>query len=118
MNVDSGVLTIEGRHKEDRREEDANHRYLRVERSLGTVRRSLRLPEDVEESKVTAKYDHGVLKVSLPKQHESQRARGNVDIIAAESSAEGQQASGAVQTSPKAEEATRGGAHAESTTSM
>lgn len=64
VNVDKGVITIEGRHKDEHREEDKGRRFLRVERKVGVVKRSFRLPEDVDTTGVVAKYNHGVLKVT------------------------------------------------------
>lgn len=43
-------------------------RYLRRERSRQSVRRSVRLPEPVDESATSAEYRNGVLTVTLPKQ--------------------------------------------------
>lgn len=64
VNIDRGVLTIEGHHQDERREEDPNRRFLRVERQVGHVRRALRLPDNVKHAKhVNARYEHGVLKV-------------------------------------------------------
>jgi HSP20 family protein len=61
--VDRGILTIEGKHEDTREEKDKNRRFVRVERALGTVRRSFRLPENCDATQISAKYDHGVLKV-------------------------------------------------------
>ena len=41
--------------------------YYRVERSHGSFRRSLTLPEGVEADSVTATFDNGVLEVTVPK---------------------------------------------------
>jgi len=102
VNVDRGVLTIEGRHKEHRREEDPNRRFLRVERSLGTVRRSLRLPEDVDASKVSAKYDAGTLKIELPKKPQSEQQAGNVKIEEATAAAGGSGEQSSTESSKQA----------------
>ena len=43
----------------------------RSERYVGTFRRSIALPTRVDASKVTATYQEGILKVTLPKAEEA-----------------------------------------------
>jgi HSP20 family protein len=49
----------------DRKEKDAGFR--RVETLRGSFRRSIRLPEEVDQEAVKARYRNGVLELSLPK---------------------------------------------------
>jgi HSP20 family protein len=63
VTVQSGVLTISGRREEEREEERGG--YLVRERRYGSFRRSLQLPEDVDESKINARFDGGVLEVRV-----------------------------------------------------
>jgi HSP20 family protein len=49
----------------DKEEEDATQ--LRIESFYGTFSRSFTLPDDVDESKITAESKDGMLKVHLPK---------------------------------------------------
>jgi HSP20 family protein len=83
VRVENGLLTIEGKHREERKHEDPNRRFLRTERVLQSVRRTLRLSSDVEQTpeKIKARYQDGVLKIEVPKLPESQRA-GSVEIAA------------------------------------
>jgi HSP20 family protein len=48
-------------------DENSNVRYHRRERESGKFRRQLNLPTDVDNDKVQAKYQHGILMVVLPK---------------------------------------------------
>jgi len=48
-------------------DEDANVRFHRKEREAGKFRRQLNLPIDVENDRVQAKYQQGMLMVVLPK---------------------------------------------------
>ena len=41
-----------------------------MERRYGSFQRSLRVPDTVDEGKVEARFDNGVLKVTLPKRAE------------------------------------------------
>jgi len=42
-----------------------------MERRYGSFQRSLRLPDSVDEDKVEASFDNGVLKVRIPKRPEA-----------------------------------------------
>lgn len=48
-------------------DEGAKVRFHRKEREAGKFRRQLNLPTDVENDRVQAKYQHGILMVVLPK---------------------------------------------------
>jgi HSP20 family protein len=65
VSVDGGRVTISGERKMDKEEEDATQH--RIESFYGTFSRSFSLPSDVDEEKITAKSENGVLKVHLPK---------------------------------------------------
>jgi HSP20 family protein len=59
----NGVLTIGGERKEEREVERGG--YLVRERRSGSFRRSMTLPESVDEEKVRARFRDGVLEVVL-----------------------------------------------------
>jgi len=63
ITVHNGILTISGRREEERQEERGG--YLVRERRSGSFRRSLPLPHDVDESKVNARFENGVLTVTI-----------------------------------------------------
>ena len=63
ITIQNGVLTISGEHKAEQEEERGGY-YMR-ERRRGSFRRSLTLPEDVDESKVHARFQSGVLEVTI-----------------------------------------------------
>lgn len=68
-NIDVSIrddrLIIRG-EKRDMREEKGES-YFFSERSYGEFQRAFRLPPDVDRSKVDAAFDHGVLKIVLPR---------------------------------------------------
>ena len=66
ITADKGVLTLRGERKSDRREDAAG--YERIERVTGSFVRRFTLPEDVQGDAIKAKFAHGVLTVSIPKQ--------------------------------------------------
>jgi len=65
LTLANGQLTIRGEKKYERDQNEAGYHVM--ERSYGSFIRSLPLPFDVDEKAVTASFDKGVLKVSLPK---------------------------------------------------
>jgi HSP20 family protein len=44
-----------------------NENYTRRERFVGKYSRSLQLPNNVDEDKITSRYENGVLEVCIPK---------------------------------------------------
>jgi len=76
-------LTLSGRRlriEGDRPAPDADERdYVRMERPRGSVRRTVKLPEEVLEEEVSAGLDDGVLTVHLPKVHEREGKTIDID---------------------------------------
>jgi HSP20 family protein len=65
IRVEDGQMTIKGERKFEHEEKKDN--YHRVERRYGSFQRTFALPETVDAEHIVAKYDKGVLKVTLPK---------------------------------------------------
>jgi HSP20 family protein len=65
LEVKDGFLTISGENKAEKTEKD--EKYSRREFWFNSFTRSFTLPENVDQTKIAAKYDKGVLMVSLPK---------------------------------------------------
>jgi HSP20 family protein len=68
ISLHDGTLTISGERKG---ENNNGETAQRTERYVGTFRRSIALPTRVDPSKVTATYQDGILKVTLPKAEEA-----------------------------------------------
>ena len=64
---DEGNLIIKMEKKDEKKEEDKSARYLRREFSYSKFEQTLLLPDDVKKEDITAKVEHGVLSVELPK---------------------------------------------------
>jgi HSP20 family protein len=65
IELEDNVLTISGERKAEHEERQAG--YYRVERSFGSFRRALTLPEGVDPEAVKATFADGVLEVTVPK---------------------------------------------------
>ncbi len=72
VSIEDNVLTIRGETASHFENTDGS--YLMRERRSGSFRRSLRLPDSVDQDKAEPRYEHGVLTVSLPKA-EAKRAK-------------------------------------------
>ena len=64
VTVSNGVLTLAGERREEEERERAG--YLIRERRQGSFRRSMTLPEGVNEDEIKATFRDGVLEVSVP----------------------------------------------------
>ena len=64
---DEGNLVVKMESKAEKKEEDKNTRYLRREFSYSKFEQTLILPDDVKKDAISAKVEHGVLTVELPK---------------------------------------------------
>ena len=67
LDLKDGYLTVSAAKGLDREHQDKQGKYIRQERYAGTCSRSFYVG-DVESSDVSAKYEGGILKISLPKQ--------------------------------------------------
>ena len=64
---DEGNLIIKMEQKDEKKEEDKTARYLRREFNYSKYEQTLILPDDVKKDAISAKVEHGVLTVELPK---------------------------------------------------
>ena len=63
ITLQDNVLTVSGQRKTEQEEERGGY-YVR-ERQYGSFSRSLTVPEGVDESKIHARYENGVLEVTV-----------------------------------------------------
>ena len=78
VTLANGMLTIKGEKKSDREEKKEN--YYLAERSYGAFERSVRLPDTIDEAKLEARFDKGVLKVIAQKRPEAVKAERKIEI--------------------------------------
>lgn len=73
LALNDDVLTIRAEKKQERREEREGTHIS--ERSFGTFQRAIRLPFQIEPEQVQARFENGVLHVTLPKSQPQERSR-------------------------------------------
>jgi len=78
IRLENNTLTVHGERKIEKEEKEEN--YRRVERQYGSFTRTFTLPTTVDAEKVSANYDKGVLKVTLPKKAEAKPKQIKVNI--------------------------------------
>ena len=66
-------LTIQGQKKE--KTEDNSHGFYRTERRFGSFRRTIELPQSVDENSITADYKNGVLTIKAHKTETAPKKR-------------------------------------------
>ena len=77
ITMDNGVLTIRGeRHHESKEDQEG---FKRIERTHGTFYRRFALPDTADVDKISARGNHGVLEVVIPKQEKAQPRRVTVE---------------------------------------
>ena len=81
LTLEDGYLTISAAKGLDKDEKDKKGKYIRQERYAGTCSRSFYVGEGVEPTDVSAKFEDGILKVSLPKREQKQLPNSNMIAI-------------------------------------
>lgn len=67
------VITME--KKTENKEEKKEGRYLRREFSYSKFQQTILLPENVEKDKISAKVEHGILSIEIPKVKEEEKQK-------------------------------------------
>jgi HSP20 family protein len=67
ITADNNVLTVRGEKHGERKEDAEDSRYHIVERSYGSFTRSFQLPQGLDDSKIQADCNNGILSIRIPK---------------------------------------------------
>ena len=67
VELDNGYLSISAAKGLDKDEEKKDSKYIRRERYAGTMQRSFYVGEAVTQEDIRAKFEDGILKLSIPK---------------------------------------------------
>jgi len=71
IDVDGNMLTISCEKEESKEEKDK--KFTRKEYNYSSFCRSFNLPDEVSQDKIEAKYEDGVLKLTLPRKEETKK---------------------------------------------
>jgi len=77
---DEGNLTIAIENKQEHKDEDKHHHYLRREFSYSNYEQSYTLPDDVVKDQISAKVEDGILTVTMPKTEPKQKVTKAIEV--------------------------------------
>ena len=80
VDLQDGYLTIRATKGLDKDQKDKEGKYIRQERYAGACSRSFYVG-DVEADQIAAKYEDGILKISLPKQEKKELPKSSTIAI-------------------------------------
>ena len=73
IELENGYLTIRAAKGLDKDEKDKEGRYIRRERYAGAMSRSFYVGENVKQEDITARFENGILSLSVPKEEEQKK---------------------------------------------
>tara|TARA_B100001105_G_C22162986_1_gene345210 strand:- start:127 stop:618 length:492 start_codon:yes stop_codon:yes gene_type:complete len=78
VTLDDGTLTLKGEKKVEK--EDKQGEFYSRERSYGSFQRTFKVPETIDQNKINASFNKGILTVKLPKTLESRKEVKKIPI--------------------------------------
>ncbi len=78
IQLENQTLTVKGQRKFEAEEKEEN--FHRIERRFGSFVRSFTLPQTVDTGSIAAKYDNGVLAISLKKQEAAKPKQVKIEL--------------------------------------
>jgi len=78
ISIENNLLTIKGEKNIQTEKKEKN--YYKKERVQRSFFRTIELPVEIDNSKINAKYENGVLELNLPKKEEAKQKRLKIDI--------------------------------------
>jgi HSP20 family protein len=80
LDLTEGVLTLKAERSEEKKEEDKDKRWHIVERSSGAFVRRFALPFAAKEEEISATFENGVLKVTIPRAAPEAKPQRRIEI--------------------------------------
>ena len=77
VQLDNGYLSISAAKGLDKDEEKKNSKYIRRERYAGAMSRTFYVGDNLTQQDIKAKFENGILKISVPKKDVQQVAQNN-----------------------------------------
>jgi HSP20 family protein len=80
LKLEGDTLTISAEHTEESRKEDKNSGWFRNEFNKGQFSRTFNLDDTVDAGKIAARYESGILYLSIPKKEHAQKVSRSIEI--------------------------------------
>ena len=80
LTIDKNILTIAYDHKEETKEEGSQEKWLRSEYKTRSFKRSFNMNEKVDTGKIAAKYNDGILQITLPKKETTEPTAHEISV--------------------------------------
>ena len=77
---DEGNLTIAIENKQEHKDEDKHHHYLRREFSYSNYEQNYVLPDDVVKDQISAKVEDGILTITMPKTEPKEKVTKAIEV--------------------------------------
>lgn len=68
IKIENSTLTLHGERKFEKETKEEN--FHRIERAYGSFHRSFTLPNYIDQDKIKAEHENGILKITMPKKTE------------------------------------------------
>jgi HSP20 family protein len=81
IEVRDNTLIIQGEKKSEHTEENKKNGYYQTERTYGSFRRVIELPDDAAEEAISASNKDGVLKIAIPRKEKSAAESRKIEIV-------------------------------------
>lgn len=78
IELSDGILSVSGQRSDEH--EDKRKGYYLSERTYGSVQRSFRVPEGVKTEDIKARFEDGVLTLTMPCTEEAKRSTRKIDV--------------------------------------
>jgi len=79
-DIKNGMLTIKAQTSNENNEKDENGKYVRRERRNMSYQRSFRVGDNVHSEDISAKYENGVLTMTIPKKAEEKNNALQIEV--------------------------------------
>ena len=80
LNLEGDTLTISAEHTEENSKTGKSEGWFRKEFKKGQFTRTFNLDDTVDVSKISAKYEDGILYLSIPKREHAQKVTRSIEI--------------------------------------
>lgn len=77
VELKDGCLSVTARTEQDNENKDQDGRYIRRERYVGSCSRAFYVGEEIEQEDIKARFENGILKLSVPKKEQKPKVEQN-----------------------------------------